>query len=196
MEPQPDDMETTQIIYPTQRLLANPKIFMAIARVLDGPDWETLANAFYELIELQVLEAESEEEAVFGDPEVCFRIKPEDERVVQVILQSGNAIELHPSDEDGEEEYYAAVRTEEDFAITSTINARLIRAIEEAAPEVAGDVALCEPPTPANEFLRDPRNDCFSGRFHLMSDPEQLYEFRVEIVDLHTDELRASIRRL
>lgn len=193
MEPHPDDMDTTQIIYPTQRLLANPKIFMAIAKILDGPDWETLANAFYELIELPVLEAESEEDAAFDAPEVCFRLKPEDEDVVQVILQNGNAIELHPTEG---EEYYSAIKSEEDFAITSTINARLIRAIEEAAPEVAGDVALCEPPTPANEFLRDPRSDCFSGQFHLMSDPEQLYEFRVEVVDLSTDELRASIRKV
>jgi hypothetical protein len=132
----------------------------------------------------------------FNAPEVCFREKPGAPEVMQIVLPDGNAVELHPtaSSADGEEEYYAAVKTEEDFAITSTINARLIRAIEEAAPEVAGDVALCEPPTPANEFLRDSEDDCFRGQFHLMSDPDRLYDFRVEVVDLSTDQLRAHVR--
>lgn len=187
-----------QIIYPVSRLLANPRVFMAIAKEFEGPDWETIANAFYDLIEHDILNEEDLEEVAFNAPEVCFRLKPENEEVLQIILPDGNAVELHPtaSSADGEEEYYAAIKTEEDFAITSSINARLIRAIEEAAPEVAGDIALCEPPTPANEFLRDTENDCFSGQFHLMSDPDMLYDFRVEVVDLSTDKLRASIRRI
>lgn len=191
-------MDTKQIIYPVTRLLANPRVFMAIAKEFDGPDWETIANAFYDLIEHDILNEEEVEDVAFNAPEVCFRLKPENEDVLQIILPDGNAVELHPtaSSADGEEEYYSAIRTEEEFAITSTINARLIRAIEEAVPEVAGDIALCEPPTPANEFLRDSRDDCFAGRFHLLSDPESLYDFRVEVVDLNTDELRASVRRI
>jgi hypothetical protein len=189
-------MDTRQIIYPTERLLANPRVFMAIAREFDGPDWETIANAFYDLIEHDILQEEEMEDVAFNAPEVCFREKPGAPEVMQIVLPDGNAVELHPtaSSADGEEEYYAAVKTEEDFAITSTINARLIRAIEEAAPEVAGDVALCEPPTPANEFLRDSEDDCFRGQFHLMSDPDRLFDFRVEVVDLSTDQLRASVR--
>lgn len=187
-------METKQIIYPTARLLANPRLFMAIAREFDGPDWETVANAFYDLIEHDILHEEDPDDVAFNAPEVCFRFKPEADGVLQIILPDGNAVELHPTGGGGEEEYYAAVKTEEDFAITSTINARLIRAIEEAAPEVAGDVALCEPPTPANEFLRDSDGDCFRGRFHLMSDPEKLFDFRVEVVDLSTDKLKAQVR--
>lgn len=183
-------MDTTQIIYPTERLLANPRVFMAIAKVLEGPDWETLANAFYDLIEADVLEADSEDEAVFDMSEVCFRLKPEEPNVIQVILQNGNAIELHPAEG---EQYYSSIKTEEDFAITSTINSRLIRAIEEAAPEVTGDIALCEPPTPANEFLRDLENDCFSGQFHLLSDPDRLFDFRVDVVDLANDKLKATV---
>lgn len=191
-------MDTKQIIYPTERLLANPRVFMAIAREFDGPDWETIANAFYDLIEHDILHEEDPEEVGFNAPEVCFREKPGAEEVLQIVLPDGSAVELHPtasSDENGEE-YYAAVKTEEDFAITSTINARLIRAIEEAAPEVAGDVALCEPPTPANEFLRDSSDDCFRGQFHLLSDPDRVFDFRVEIVDLSTDELKAQVRRI
>lgn len=189
-------MDTKQIIYPTERLLANPRVFMAIAREFDGPDWETIANAFYDLIEHDILHEEEPEDVAFNAPEVCFREKPGAPEVMQIVLPDGNAVELHPtaSSADGEEEYYAAVKTEEDFAITSSINARLIRAIEEAAPEVAGDVALCEPPTPANEFLRDSEDDCFRGKFHLMSDPDRIFDFRVEVVDLSTDQLRASIR--
>jgi len=187
-------METNQIIYPTVRLLANPRIFMAIAKELQGPDWETIASAFYDLIEHDILNEEDPEKVAFNAPEVCFRLKPDAEEVIQIVLPDGSAVELHPMASSGEEEeYYAAVKTEEDFTITSTINARLIRAIEEAAPEVAGDIALCEPPTPANEFLRDPDGDCFRGRFHLMSDPDSLYDFRVEVVDLSTDELKAQV---
>lgn len=185
-------MESPQIIYPVSRLLANPKVFMAIANELEGPDWETLAGAFYDLIEHGVLEAETPEEAVFDAREICFRHKPESEGVIQVILNDGNAIELHPTDG---EEYYASVRTEDDLSIVSTIYGRLVRAIEEAAPEFTGDIALCEPPTPANEFLRDPRNDCFTGQFHRLSDPEEVYDFNIEIVDINSDELRASIRK-
>ncbi len=191
-------METKQIIYPVSRLLANPRVFMAIAREFDGPDWETIASAFYDLLEYDILNEEEPEDVAFNAPEVCFRLKPDAEDVLQIIIPDGSAVELHPtaSSVDGEEEYYAAIRTEEEFAITSTINARLVRAIEEAAPEVAGDIALCEPPTPANEFLRDSENDCFSGQFHLMSDPEMLYDFRVEVIDLSTDQLKASVRRI
>ena len=191
-------MDTQQIIYPTARLLANPRVFMAIAKEFDGPDWETIANAFYDLIEHDILNEEELDDVGFNAPEVCFRLKPENQAVLQIILPDGNAIELHPtvSSSDGSEEYYSAIKTEEEFAITSSINARLIRAIEEAVPEVAGDIALCEPPTPANEFLRDSDDDCFRGQFHLMSDPDKLYDFRVEIIDLSTDELRASVRRI
>lgn len=188
-----DLMDSTQIIYPVSRLLANPKVFMAIARELDGPDWETLASAFYDLIEHDILNEEDPDDVAFNAPEVCFRLKPEDEEVIQIILPDGNAVELHPNEND---EYFSAIKTDEDFAITSTIYGRLVRAIEEAAPEIAGDIALCEPPTPANEFLRDTSEDCFSGRFHLLSDPEKMYDFRVEVIDLAQDELRASIKRI
>jgi hypothetical protein len=189
-------MEIKKIIYPVGRLLANPRVFMAIAKELDGPDWETLANAFYDLIEHDILLEEDIEDVAFNAPEVCFRLKPEAEDIVQIILSDGNAIELHPTADSGESDYYAAIKTEEEFAITSTINARLIRAIEEEAPELIGDIALCEPPTPANEFLRDLENDCFSGQFHLMSDPDTVYDFRVEVIDLSTDSLKASFRKI
>lgn len=187
-----------QIIYPVRRLLANPRVFVAIAQEFDGPDGETISGAFYDLIEYDILNEEDPSDAVFAADEVCFRLKPEDETILQIILSDGNAIELHPaSRSDGEaEEYYAAIKTEEEFAITSSINARLIRAIEEAEPDVIGDVALCEPPTPANEFLRDLENDCFSGKFHLMSDPEKVYDFRVDVIDLSTDKLQAHVRRI
>jgi hypothetical protein len=40
-----------QIIYPLDRLLANPRIFHAISNRLGGPDGETLKCAFLDLIE-------------------------------------------------------------------------------------------------------------------------------------------------
>ena len=69
-------MDTTQIIYPTLRLLANPKIFIAIANHFDGPDWEVFASAFYDLIESQFLDEDSVEPDLNVCPEVCFRFDP------------------------------------------------------------------------------------------------------------------------
>ena len=185
-------MESQQIIYPVPRLLANPKVFMAIAAEFEGPDWETIANAFYDLIEHDILNEENQEEVAFNSPEVCFRRKPGESDTIQIILPDGNAVELSPTEG---EERYSSIKTEEEFAITSTIYGRLVRAIEEAAPQLKDDIALCEPPTPANAFLRDLSKDCFSGQFHRLSDPEEVYDFNVEIVDLTTDILKASVKR-
>ena len=71
-----------QIIYPAIRLLRNPKIFIAIATTFDGPEWQVLADAFYDLIESEFEEAD--DIPVFDEEvEVCFRQDPEEEDVFQ-----------------------------------------------------------------------------------------------------------------
>ncbi len=47
-----------QIIYPLDRLLANPRIFHAISNRLGGPDGETLKCAFYDLLEYDLQDFE------------------------------------------------------------------------------------------------------------------------------------------
>lgn len=181
-------MDTRQIIYPTERLLANPKIFIAIANFFDGPDWHTIADAFYDLVESEFLEEDNEPDFLIC-PETCVREKPEEAGTYQVILSNGSAIELNPH----EGEYIAAIKTEEDLGVISAIYGRLIKAIEEIDPEFAGDIALVEPPTPSNGYLRAVDGNSFKGAFHLLSDPDKKFNFVVDVIDLESDDLKARI---
>ena len=179
-------MDSRQIIYPTDRLLANPRIFMAIANYFDGPDWETLRDAFYDLMEAEFEDTDIEPE--FEVPEVAFREKPEDPEVYQVVLTNGMAIELKPDNGS-----YSIVMSEEDLGVVSVIYGRLVKAIEEARPDLKGDISLDDVPSLSNGFLRDEDDDCFRGTFSLLSVPETRFKFKVDIIDLAKDEMKATI---
>jgi len=181
-------MSERQIIYPTERLLANPRIFQAVANYFNGPDWETLSDAFYDLLESEFLE-DLEVEPEFNAAEVCFRESPDEEDVFQVVLSTGIAAEIRAQGN----EFSAELRTEDDLGAVSAIYHRLIRAIEESRPELSGDIVLSEPPTPGNGYLRDAAGNAFRGKFHLLTNPEQEFDFVVEIVDLQADILKATI---
>ena len=184
--------DSRQIIYPTERLLANPRIFQAIANFFgDGPDWEVFAGAFYDLIEGSFLEDEDEDPDLMKYPEVAFREKPEEPEVFQVIVPDGTAIELRPA-EGGSR--YSAIASEDELGVVSAIYGRLIKAIEVAQPDLKGDVVLCDPPTPSNGYLRSEDGDKFEGEFHLLSDPEKMYDFVVDVVDMEKDDLRATVK--
>ena len=179
-----------QIIYPAIRLLRNPKIFVAIAAELEGPEWQVFADAFYDLMESEFEDADAI--PVF-DPEVevCIREDPEDADVFQVILSSGNAIELRP-DEAGDN--YSVVSSEADFAAVSAIYGRLIKALEEERPDLKDDIALVEIPMESNGFLRDINGNAFRGAFHLKSNPDKKFSFVVDVIDIPTDNLKAHIK--
>ena len=179
-----------QIIYPAIRLLRNPKIFIAIATTFDGPEWQVLADAFYDLIESEFEEAD--DIPVFDEEvEVCFRQDPEEEAVFQVIMSTGCAIELRPDDIDGKS--FSPVNSEADFAAVSAIYGRLIKALEEERPDLKDDIALVEIPTAGNGFLRDTDGNAFRGAFHLKSDPEKKFKFVVDVIDIPNDLLKAKI---
>ena len=36
--------------------------------------------------------------------------------------------------------------------------------------------------------------DKFEGEFHLLSDPEKMYDFVVDVVDMEKDDLRATVK--
>jgi len=178
-------MEERQIIWPTERIMANPKIFQAIADYFEGPEWDVFAGAFYDLMEGEIEEMDIPQ---FLIGEVCFREKPDEPEVFQVVLSNGSAIELRPN-----EGVYSVVQSEDDLAIVSTIYGRLIKALEIARPDLKGDIALCDMPTMANGFLRDEDGDAFRGTFHLLSDPDSLHKFVVDVIDIASDDLRARV---
>lgn len=178
----------TEVIYPVDRLLANPKVFFAIAQAFEGPDAATLKDLFYDLIEADMSDAETVDEIEFVADEVCFRESPDEPGVIQIILDTGTAAELRP-----QAEYVAGIKTQDELDITSTIYKRLVEAIIESRPEFAGDVVLCDPPMPSNQYLRSEDGESFNGQFHLLSDPETTYGFSIEVIDIPNDILKATV---
>lgn len=179
----------SDIIYPVERLLANPRIFYAIANYLEGPDGETLKQSFYELLEWGFSDYEEAEEIEFTASEVSFSIDEED-GAVQITLDTGLASILKPL----EGEIKAQITNDHEMAATSAIYDRIVTALVEANPEFKNNIALCSPPTPGNSYLRSEDGERFEGSFHLLTDPESRYAFNVDIIDVHQDILRATYK--
>lgn len=180
----------SEIFYPVERLLANPRVFFAIANSLDGPDGETLKSAFYELIEYGFSEVENPEDVEFLATEVCFRIDENGE--MEIVLDSGLASVLKPV----EGELKAQFSNDNEFVASSAIYDRIITAIVEANPEFKNNIVLCSPPTPGNSYLRSSDGERFEGSFHLLTDPNSLYSFNVDIIDVTRDILKATYKPL
>ena len=182
-------MDEQQLIYPVARLLANPRIFHAISNYLGGPDADVLKETFYELLEHGFQDFEGPDECAFDSEEVCFLARDEG-AAFEIVLDSGIAASLEAI----EGEMRAQFSDDSEMAAASAIYQRLVAAIEESNPEFSGNIALCSPPTPGNFYLRSRDGDRFEGSFHLLSEPERLYSFNVEVIDVNTDQLRATIR--
>jgi len=181
-----------QIIYSIDRLLANPRIFYAIANQFDGPDGITIRTAFFDLLEHDLEDYEVPEDCVFGADEVCFRCDDESEGKFEIIFSNGMMSVLEPI----EGEIRAMISSDGDLAATSAIYQRLVQAIEESDPALSGDIALCSPPTPGNKYLRSEDGNHFTGSFHLLSNPESQFAFKIEVVDVQTNDLKAFIKPL
>jgi hypothetical protein len=179
----------TEIFYPVDRLLANPRVFFAIANALDGPDADVLKNAFYELMEYNFSEYEDPEDIEFEADEICFSIDLESGDV-QITLNTGIASILKPV----EGEFKAQITNDHEMAAASAIYERIVKSIVEANPAFDGDIALCSPPTPGNSYLRSEDGERFEGAFHLLSDPERQYAFHVDIIDVQADILKATYK--
>ncbi len=178
----------SEIFYPVDRLLGNPRVFFAIANSLGGPDGETLKAAVLDLLEYPFPDFEDPDDVEFGASEVCFAI--DDEGTVQITLDSGLASILKPI----EGEFKALVTNEHEMAATSAIYGRIVTALVEANPSFKNNIALCSPPTPGNSYLRSEDGERFEGSFHLLTDPESRYAFNVDIIDVPNDILRATYR--
>jgi hypothetical protein len=179
----------SDIIYPVDRLLANPRVFYAIANFLGGPDGETLKQSFYELMEWGFSDYEDAEEIEFAATEVSFSIDDEDGEI-QITLDTGVASILKPV----EGEIKAQITNDHEMAATSAIYDRIVTALVEANPEFKNNIALCSPPTPGNSYLRSEDGERFEGSFHLLTDPDSRYAFNVDIIDVPNDILRATYR--
>jgi len=178
-----------ELVYPVHRLLANPRVFFAIANYLDGPDALTLKDAFLDLLEYNFIDEEDPEDCEFDATEVAFRISEED-GTVNIVLNTGLASVLQPVDG----EMRASISNDHEMAATSAIYQRIVAAIEESNPEFSGNIALCSPPHPGNQYLRSNDGERFEGEFHLLTDPDRQFAFTVDIVDVQQDILRATYR--
>lgn len=176
----------SEILYPVDRLLANPYVFFAIANRLNGPDGETLKGAFYDLMEFTLQDYDNPDEIEFAADEVCFSI--DEEGTLQITLDNGMASILKPL----EGEVKAQITNDHEMAATSAIYDRIVTAIVEANPSFEGNIALCSPPTPGNSYLRSNDGERFEGAFHLLSDPERQFAFNIEIIDVSQNILRAT----
>lgn len=178
------------IVYPVERLLSQPKVFNAIASYLGGPDSETLRTCFYDLLEFG-FEDSLPEDCEFEAQEALFEADG-DGSSFSIQLDTGVMCKL----EAVEGEIKAQIRTDRELATSSAIYQKLVEAIEQSYPEYEGNIALCSPPTPGNNFLSSPEGDCFEGSFHLKSDPDERFEFNVQIIDPEEDEMQATVKRM
>lgn len=178
----------SSIVYPVERLLAQPKLFNAIANYLEGPDAETLRSSFYDLMEVEFGEQDPED-CEFEAEEVCF--ESEDEGATFTIqLDTGVMCKLEAVGD----EVRAHIKTDKELAASSAIYQRLVMAIEESYPEFKEDIVLCSPPTPGNRYLSSPNGESFEGSFHLKSNPDEKFSFNVLVIDPEADEMRATVK--
>jgi hypothetical protein len=181
-------MEPDQVIYPVARILANPRTLYAIANIFDGPDVDTLQEAFYDALEFKIREAEDPDDYEFDCTEVCFRLH--DNGDFEIIFDNGVQSVLQII----EGESKASITNDAEWAASTAIYQVIVDAIGEAEPDLAGNIALCSPPTPGNGYLRSHDGEHFEGSFHLLTDPEKLYAFHINIIDVTENKLQALIK--
>lgn len=180
-----------ELVYPVHRLLANPRIFFAIANYLEGPDADVLRESFYDLVEHGFSELADPEDCEFEATEVAFRITEADGEV-EIVLNTGLASLLKPV----RGETRAFITNDHEMAAATAIYQRLVAAIEETNPEFSGNIALASPPTPGNQYLRSDDGERFEGSFHLLTEPEREYAFTIDIVDVQENILKATYKPL
>lgn len=179
-----------ELIYPVSRLLANPRVFYAIANYLEGPDAELLKETFYEMLEYHFVAEENPNDCEFEPEEIAFRT--DSEGTVEIVLSNGLSSILKPMEGD----LKAQITNDHEMAATSAIYQRIVSAIEESNPDFTGNIALCSPPTPGNHYLRSQDGERFEGSFHLLTEPEREFAFNIDIIDVKQDILRATYKPL
>ena len=180
-----------ELFYPVSRLFADPRLFYAIANYLEGPDGDTLKDAFYDMMEHGLNDYEDLEDMEFTASEVRFAIELEDKSVT-LTFDTGLQSVLKPLND----EMHSEITNDHEMAATSAIYDRIVTAIVDANPEFKNNIALCSPPTPGNSYLRSSDGERFEGSFHLLTDPELRYLFNVDIIDVNENILRATYKKI
>lgn len=170
------------IVYPVSRLLENPKTFNAISRALGWPNMEILRDTFYDLLEFEFGEMDVEE-CEFEAEEVCFEVEGEKPLVCLVTLDTGLAAKL----EAVEEEAPTQIASEMDLNEAMKVHRKILSALERNNPHLKDDISLEHPPTPSNGYLFTRDGEHLAGEFHLRSNPETKFSFKLPIEELRFD---------
>lgn len=178
------------IVYPVYRLFAQPNCFYAIAEYIGFRSPEVLQSSFYELMELE-FDKLPPEECEFSADEARFETE-DDGEICTISLDNGFMCRLEVS----QSQVKSLIRNNREFLDSSAIYFRLVTAIEESNPSLRGDIALCSPPTPGNNFLSSEGGEYFEGTFHLKSNPDQKYAFKVTVEDVEKDIMKTTIKPL
>jgi hypothetical protein len=171
-----------QFQYYVAFLLQHPEYFDMLEEGLEGPDSETLREAFHALLD--------EVDYIDNRLQVVFRMYLED-GTVEVVLSTGQAVVITLSVED----YICNIQSQEEMGLASELYYRLVRAIERELPsKYTYNIALVDPPCPSTNFLISPvADDVFCGKFYHLDDPTKLYDWIVKVVDPDTTDLKAEV---
>jgi hypothetical protein len=172
-----------RVIYPIERLLANSSFFTAISMQLGGIiKEEELYEFFFDLYSTSInpefvgpIDEDSFPEKVCFE---CYHEEGSDsEFVLLITTDTGITLQLSGTAHNMSE---SSFKDEDSLQRASYIYHRIVRGIEEAVPELEGDISLTETPSPANNFLQEQDNNkTISGSFNLFSDPEKLFTFQI-----------------
>lgn len=171
-----------QFQYFVKYLLNHPEYFQLLEEGLEGPDAETLQEAFYSLLE--------DVDYVDDELQVVFRVFTKD-GTVEVILSTGQAVVITLAVDD----YICNIRSSEEMKLATDLYYRLVRAIEKELPtQFKYNIALVDPPCPSTNYLISPlSDDVFSGKFYHLEDPSKSYSWIVKVIDPEQTELKAEV---
>lgn len=163
-------------------LLQHPEYFDMLEEGLDGPDSETLQEAFHALLE--------DIDYIDNKLQVVFRVFVED-GTVEIILSTGQAVVITISADD----YICNIKSQEEMELASELYYRLIRAIERELPtKYKYNIALVDPPCPSTNFLiSELEDDVFCGKFYHLEEPEVSYNWTVKVINPDTTDLKAQV---
>ncbi len=175
------------IVYPVARLLAEPRLIYAAAEYLNDIDGDLLKEAFLTAVEYAILYADGGFDSA---EEVKFHYDEEDENILYVSLDNGTTVTIEMIDPD----HVTHVVTQQDLDTVSGLFSKLVKAIEDTDPSLKDDVSLSQIPSQANRWLCSEDGNFFVGDFHLRSDPDKRFSYKISVTDADTCQLSATIK--
>lgn len=174
-----------QIVYPVNRILAEPSILYMVESYMDGPPFEMLRQGFYGLLESCMIQLGVYE---FGDEcDVVFKSDYETGEV-GIILPDVSMMFLltpnYPGEQDDEKVWINSVIDDAQAVAATDISLSLMAALNSYLPEeLKYNILIKDLPHPENNFLIDNETQCFNGEFRKLDEPEVVYSFKAKIND-------------